>query len=115
MFANATLHPAYGRVFFLLKSPVDQAAKEPLLDAACANINKLWEEVEARLNETPWLAGQNITMADILMTVIANWSARMPKPITLGPKTRKLLQAVIARPAYKKALETEGVEYKVAA
>lgn len=115
MFCNATLHPAYARVFFLLKNPADQAAKEPLLDAAIANINKLWEEVEERLSVSPYLAGEQATIADILLTVIANWSARMPKPITLGAKTKQLLRTIIARPAYAKALATESVEYKVAA
>ena len=77
-----------GDLFFLLKNPADQAAKEPLLDAAAANINRLWEEVEARLSVSPYLAGNQVTVADILLTVIANWSARMPRPITLGPKTK---------------------------
>lgn len=115
MFCNATLHPSYARVFFLMKNPADQAAKEPLVEVACANINKLWEEVEQRLTESPYLAGSQVSVADILLTVIANWSARMPKPITLGTKTKALLRQIIARPAYKKALETEQVEYKVAA
>ena len=115
MFCNATLHPAYSRVFFLMKNPADQAAKDVLVDAAIANINKLWEEVEHRLSTTTYLAGGVITIADILLTVIANWSARMPKTVVLGPKTKALLRTIIARPAYKKAMETEGVEYKVAA
>ena len=114
MFCNATLHPAYGRTFFLMRNAPD-AAKDQLFDVSVKMINKLWNEVEERLGKTTWLAGDQITAADILMTVIANWSPRMPKPVTLGPRTKKLLQTVIARPAYKKALETEQVEYKAAA
>lgn len=114
MFCNATLHPAYSRTFFLMRNAPD-AAKDQLFDVSVKMINKLWNEVEERLGKTTWLAGDQITAADILMTVIANWSPRMPKPVTLGPRTKKLLQTVIARPAYKKALETEQVEYKAAA
>ena len=114
MFCNATLHPAYARVFFLLKNPADQAAKDKLVEAAIGNINKLWEEAEQRLSTHTYLAGDTLTIADILLTVIANWSAGMPKPIVLGPKTKELLRKVIARPTYIKAMATEGVEYKMA-
>jgi len=114
MFCNATLHPAYARAFFLMKNASDEAAKEQLLSVAFANINKLWAEVEARLENNQYLAGNEITAADILLTVIANWSTRF-STITLGERTKKLLQTVSSRPAYKKALELEHVEYKAAA
>ncbi len=117
MFCNATLHPAYSRCFFLMRSTKDEAEKANLLGLATGMLNKLWNEVEQRLSQSPFLAGENITVADILMTVIANWNDHLPSPdaITIGPNTKKLLQKVIARPSYKKALETEQVEYKAAA
>ncbi len=115
MFGNATLHPAYARVFFLMRNAPDDATKDVLIEAATKGINKLWEEVEQRLGGSSWLCGEQITIADILITVIANWSRNIPKPIQFGPKTKKLFQTVIARPSYKKALETEHVEYKAAA
>ena len=116
MFCNATLHPAYARCFFLMRNAQDPA-KEQLMGVAIAMINKLWAEVEDRLGKTAYLAGDNITAADILMTVIANWAGHLPNPegVKIGPRTKKLLQTVISRPAYKKALETEQVEYKAAA
>jgi glutathione S-transferase len=115
MFCNATLHPAYGRCFFLKRAAEDGPQKDKLLDAAAANVNKLWEEVEQRLSKHTYLCGEDVTMADILMTVIANWSPNVPRPINFGAKTKKLFQAIITRPSYKKALEVEQVEYKVAA
>ena len=117
MFCNATLHPAYARCFFLNKNAKDPAAKEQLMGVGVAMINKLWAEVEERLGKSAWLAGNDITMADILMTVIANWNGYLPKPdeVKIGPKTKQLLQKVIARPSYKKALEVEQIQYKAAA
>jgi len=112
MFANATLHPAYARIFFLKRNGVTEG---PLVEAAAANINKLWEEVEQRLSSRPYICGEQMTVADILLTVIANWSGHVPKPITLGPNTKRLLKNVSSRPAYQKALAAEEVEYKVAA
>lgn len=112
MFANATLHPAYARVFFLKRNGANDGA---LMDAAVAIINKLWQEVDERLASRPYICGEQITIADILLTVIANWTGNVPLPVTLGANTKRLLKSVIARPAYQKALEAEQVEYKAAA
>jgi hypothetical protein len=54
-------------------------------------------------------------LADILLTVIANWSPNLQQPVTFGPKTKALFQRVVARPAYQLALKEENVTYKVAA
>lgn len=115
MFANATLHPAYSRVFFLKKNLGDEAVTHPLMKTAVAMIQKLWDEVEGRLAAHPYLAGQHATIADILVTVIANWSNKVPHPIKLGPKSKQMFQSIIARPAFQKALQAEGVEYQAAA
>jgi glutathione S-transferase len=115
-FCNATLHPAYGRAFFVMRAAPEEA-KQQMLDTAIGQINKLWAEVEDRLGRTAFLAGDQITVADILMTVLANWIGYFPDPAAFkfGPRAKKLFQTVIARPAYKKALEAEKVEYKAAA
>jgi glutathione S-transferase len=112
MFANATLHPAYGRAFFLLHNGVTEG---PLLEAALANISKLWQEVDQRLASNKYICGSTITVADILLTVIANWAALLPKPVALGVNIKRLLKEVSSRPAYQKALSEEDVEYKGAA
>ena len=112
MFANATLHPAYARVFFMRRNGVTEGA---LVDVAIAQINKLWGEVEARLASRPYICGEHITIADILLTVIANWSGNMPQPIMLGVHTKRLLKNISGRPSYQKTLATEGVDYKAAA
>lgn len=113
MFCNASLHPAYSRGFFLMKNAKDEAAKEQLLGVVVAQINKLWEEVESRLENNQYLAGNELTAADILLTVIANWSGRFPD-IKIGRSTKQLFAKIISRPAYAKALELENVEYKAA-
>lgn len=111
MYCNASLHPAYARLFFLMKNE----GSEELVATATAMLNKMWGQVEERLSKSPYLAGDKVTMGDILLTVIANWTPRMPKPVTIGPNTKKVLKQIIERPAYKKALESEQVEYKAAA
>jgi glutathione S-transferase len=112
-FANATLHPAYSRVFFILKTLTDPAGKEEALTAAIESINKLWVDVHGRLDKAQYVCGSECTSADILIAVIANWSPMFPKPIVLGKNVKRLLADVSARPSFQQALKTEGVQYKV--
>ncbi len=112
MFANATMHPAYGRGFFLKRNGVTEG---PLVDATIAAINSLWEEVDQRLAKQPYVCGAKVTIADILLTVIANWSGNMPKPVIFGENTKRLLKEISSRPAYQQVLSEEQVEYKAAA
>ena len=113
MFSNATLHPAYGKLFHASKA-LSGDVQAHVKSAAIEQINKLWQDVEKHLSGSEYLAGDEITVGDILMTVIANWSANFPG-ITLGTNAKRLFKKVIARPSYQKALAAEKVEYKVAA
>jgi len=114
-FANASLHPAYGKAFFINKSAPDNA-KEVLFKTAFAQINKLWAELDARLANHKYICGDQVTAADILVTVIANWGAYFPPgSVTQGANVKRLLKEISQRPAYQKALKEEAVEYKAAA
>lgn len=119
MFCNATLHPAYGRAFAAMRMfgnhAINEETKNTLLKLAVEQINKYWQEIEERLSKQSYLCGENITAADILLTVIANWSPRVSPDITFGSKTKAFFKTVISRPSYQKALAAEHVEYKVAA
>jgi glutathione S-transferase len=112
MFANATMHPAYATCFFLKRNGVTEG---PLVEAATARINQYWEVVEEKLSSQAYICGSQVAIADILLTVIANWAPNLPKPVTLGAKTKLWLKNVSARPAFQKAMQEEKVEYKVAA
>ncbi|MBY0428087.1 MAG: glutathione S-transferase family protein [Alphaproteobacteria bacterium] len=112
MFCNSTLHPAYSRCFWLNR--MTETGKEVYLAKAVEWVNRLWQDIEAELQNKPYLCGNECTIGDVLLTVIANWSNNIPLPITIGPKTRALFARVIARPSYQKALATEQVEYKMA-
>lgn len=114
-FANASLHPAYTRCFFQHRMLDDKAAENPLYAPSVAHIQKLWDDIEQQLSRHDYLTGDQCSIADILVTVIANWTPNLKKPVTFGPKTRALFARVVARPAYQKAMAAESVTYKVAA
>lgn len=113
MFANATLHPAYARAFFVMKNA--HSEKDALLKVAVEHIQTMWNEVEEQLGKTEYVCGKECSVADILLTVIANWSQYLPLPVAYGAKTKAMFTKVVARPSYQKAIEVEQVEYKAAA
>lgn len=113
MFCNATLHPAYSRTYWIMANlPADQ--HEAALNAARSQIQVLWDYVEAALEKSgnAYLAGNEPTAGDFILTTIANWN---PTAYKFGPKTKTLLKNISARPSYQKALAAEAVEYKAAA
>ncbi len=112
---NATLHGAYSKAFWINKTQAGKPHKDELLKAACAQIQDLWDEADARLGKTKYLAGGKTTSADILMAVIANWNQWLPHEFKLGRNVQRVIKETIARPSYKKAMKDEQVEYKAAA
>lgn len=114
-FANATMHPAYSRVFFLM-AQAESGGRDEALKRSYAAIDKLWADVDAELANKKFIGGDSISAADILLSVIANWGqATFAKNLTFGANVKRMLKEVSSRPAYQKALADEGVEYKAAA
>lgn len=111
-FANSTLHPTYSRCFFMHRVLGDKAQQNELYKPTIKQIQNYWDEIEEQLNKGDYLCGNNCTIADILVTVIANWSFYFKEPITFGPKTKAFFTRIISRPSFVKALEVEGVNYR---
>ncbi len=115
-FANATMHPAYSRVFFILANIKDETGKEQAMAAALKSINKLWTDVDGELAKTPFICGDNYSAADILLSVIANWGqGSFASKITFGDNCKRMFKAIAALPSFQKALADEKVHYKAAA
>lgn len=112
MFANATLQTAYSKASFALKNTTDPVVKDQLFDVALARIDKLWEEVDAALLKNRYICGKDLSAADFLLAVIANWGNHHPRKPTLGPNIKRMLREIIVRPSFAKALKIEQVEYK---
>ena len=107
MFANATLHPAYGRLFFIGRNLADGAAKEQALTAASAIIGSLWESVEKQLQQNTFVCGSRLTVVDMMLAVYASWGEYFPVDILIGARTREVIAAVRAHPAFVKAVSDE--------
>jgi glutathione S-transferase len=114
-FANSTMHPRYSACFGAMRVLGAEAQSNPLYGASVEKIQQGWDIIEAELAQHDYIAGSDITVADILLAVIANWTPRVTDKVTFGVKTKAYLKRVTSRPSYQKALAAEQVEYKVAA
>lgn len=102
-FANGTLQPSILQVRYLER--VDPSENNALLLAAKTRFQLILSTVEQRLAETPYLAGPDLTAADI-MTVFSLTTMRRFKPYDLStwPNILIYLQRIGARPAYQRAM-----------
>lgn len=107
MFANATMHPAYSKLFFIAQNISDPIAKEQAFSAALQQINKLWNVVENQLKTSAFLGGESLSAADIMLAVYASWGEFFPVDIQFGEATSAMLLAVRSRQSFRDALVSE--------
>lgn len=110
MLANATVHPAYSRLFFLRAHILDEAALAVGYQAAVQSIERLWRMIDGRLARQLYLGGAQPSPADFLLAVYASWGEYFPVHITLGSNVERMIAAVRARPAFVQAVAAEQAQ-----
>ena len=103
-FANGNLQPVMGRSMVLRRLNVP--ADHPLHKTQQERLDRALQSIEARLGESPFLAGPAFTATDI-MTVFSLTTMRLFMPVDLGPYAaiRAYLQRIGARKAYCRAMQ----------
>jgi len=103
-FANGNLQPALGRLMVVSRAQL--GPDHPLQKATQERLDRVLGLVEKRLGEVPFLAGDELTAADI-MTVFSLSTMRLFQPFELAayPNMRAYLQRIGARAAYRRAME----------
>ena len=114
MFANASVHPAYGRLFFIERHLTHVEGRQQAFAAAAAAINNLWAAVETKLQGKRYLGGESPSPADFLLAVYSRWGQLFPVDIVIGPAARRMIDSVIARDSFQEALQRESA-YSTAA
>jgi len=91
--------------------PADLGAPEhaPAVQAALqARIEAVFARLDAQLAARgPYLLGESLSAADLLLTMLMRWSRRMPHPALDWPALARLAQLVRARPGWKTLYERE--------
>lgn len=107
MFANATMHPAYSKLFFINQHISNEDAKQQALDAAAQHINKLWQVVEQKLSRQQYLGGVKPSAADIMLAVYSSWGEYFPVTINFGERTTNMLFETRSRSSFRMALASD--------
>jgi glutathione S-transferase len=102
-FANGNLQPTLSRLMMVSRAQLP--ADHPVLLAVQGRFELVLRLVEARLATVPYLAGAELTLADI-MSVFTLTTMRLFQPVDLAPWPHILayLARIGARPAYQRAM-----------
>ncbi|WP_186049493.1 glutathione S-transferase family protein [Burkholderia gladioli] len=102
-FANGTLQPLVLQVLLLERA--GSLKENAVLRGLQTRFDLVFSMIDARLGDTPYLAGPELTSADI-MTVFSLTTMRRFKPYDLStwPNILAYLQRIGARPAYQRAM-----------
>ena len=103
-FANSNLQSIMGRCMLLRR--LDLAPDNPVLVSTIGRLDRALDLVEARLGDTPHLAGDEFTAADI-MIVFSLTTMRYFLPLDLAPypHIRAYLRRIGDREAYQRAMQ----------
>lgn len=112
MLANATLHPAYSKLFFANKTLTDEREKHIFFRDAAKAISTVWLRIESLLENGPYLGGDTLSPADVLLAVYSRWGQFFPVDIEIGPKTREMITLVLNNPAFIDALNAEEEDFQ---
>ncbi|PCJ12205.1 MAG: glutathione S-transferase [Gammaproteobacteria bacterium] len=107
MFANATMHPAYSKLFFIASLAIDEQAKHTALKAAAEGVSALWAIVEQRLAAQTYFGGADYSAADIMLAVYSRWGQYFPVDIVQGERTREWLDTILSLESFQRAIANE--------
>jgi glutathione S-transferase len=104
------MQPAY-RLWFYADEGAGAANSEATKAQARARIESGWGTLDKHLAANgPYLLGQQLTVADFMMTMLMRWSRNMPKPATQWPQLSALARRMAARPSFATLYEREGLK-----
>ena len=78
-------------------------------EALQARIEAAWDRMDALLSGRRFVVGDQLTTADLQLTMLARWSRNMPRPATHWPHVAAYIQRMRARPALREVHAREGV------
>ena len=74
-----------------------------------AKLNTLFDQIEQRLSEQPWMGGAQFSALDPYTFMLCRWTRGMQRPARTLPHIGPYLQRMLARPAVQQVIEAEGL------
>ncbi len=110
IFLTNTVQSAYLRHFYAARYTTDPAGVDAVQAAAVAELTELRDHIAGRLGDGPFIQGERFTIADIYLAMMSSWGSDIPGAGRWwsDPAIARHYDAVLARPACRKAVEAEG-------
>lgn len=74
-----------------------------------SKLNTLFDQIEQRLSEHPWMGGAQFSALDPYTFMLCRWTRGMQRPARTLPHIGPYLQRLLARPAVQQVIEAEGL------
>ena len=103
------LQPAY-RLWFYAAEGAGEANGAATQEQARSRIESGWNTLDKHLAANgPYLLGEQLTVADFMMTMLMRWSRNMPKPAHTWPALAEHARRMKARPSFRELYAREGL------
>ncbi len=108
-FCVYTLMPAY-RSWFYPDEPAGAGNVEDVRARARVQLEAAWQQVADHLDaHGPYMLGEQLSVADFMMTMLMRWSRNMPRPSDRWPVLAAHAARMKARPALAEVYRREGI------
>ncbi|MEO8366067.1 MAG: glutathione S-transferase family protein [Pseudoxanthomonas sp.] len=110
-FMANTLQPAY-RAWFYPVEPAGEGNEEAVKEQARQQIEAAWARIADHLasQNGPYLLGDNLSVADFMLTMLMRWSRNMPRPSDSWPVLHAHAQRMKARAGFKELYARESLK-----
>ncbi|MEO6518947.1 MAG: glutathione S-transferase family protein [Pseudoxanthomonas sp.] len=109
-FMANTLQPAY-RAWFYPNELAGEDNAQAVQQQVRRQIETAWQRVADQLasHGGPYLLGEQLSVADFMLTMLMRWSRNMPKPADSWPLLKSHADTMKTRPAFKEVYVREGL------
>jgi glutathione S-transferase len=105
-----TIQSTYLTYFYADRYTTDKSGIDAVVAAAETRLNGSFDILEAALEGKSCLLGEQVSVCDLYLLMLARWGRGMNRPPRSLPNIGALLDCLLERPAVRRTLEQEGIE-----
>lgn len=88
-----------------------EAAQTDVKAQAERRLSSNLQYIDRALANGPYLLGEQFSAADLYLAMICRWTRNTPRPAMTYPKIMRCVDMVIARPAWRRMMKTQGITW----
>lgn len=104
---NSSLHPMFGAIFSATRTTSNEGAQKEIATGYSTRIAKAYAMMEDHLLKNKFFAGDQVSIADVLFTVISGWIGVTQPAVVPGPNCARVIAAVQALPSFQAVVARE--------